>query len=340
MTGSAAADESGAVQRPTDIETTVTARASQDFLLTVITVCLNRADRIAGALDSVARQRADDIEHLVIDGGSKDGTLDVVARYPSVRVVSEPDKGLYDAMNKGIRLARGRYILLLNSDDELADGILAAARGAMEAGYDAICFGTDFRKFKSDGGVDVLGRIVSPELIILSPATSALGSPLINAKILRRAFLSTVGEFNLAYRLAADVDLLLRAAMAGPKVAVLPVVGHHYFEHAGSLTINAEGNNFRRAIDECLAIADDTLARADVTPKVRFLMQAWRGGKRYAIARQGLRQGHGMAAAIRLLPHLPDAVRYGWYLVRRKLRTSEQRLFNEMTYCDPSSRCG
>lgn len=313
----------------------------QQPLLSVVTVCLNRADTIAAAIESVRRQQGngigagdagpDDVEHLIIDGVSTDGTLDVIARYPGVRLVSEPDSGLYDAMNKGVKLARGRYVILLNSDDELADGVVAAARPFMLAGVDVVCAGTDFQRTLADGSKEVIEAIVAPEEIVLSPLTATLGSPLINAKFMRRAFLlESVGLFDLRYRLAADVEHLLRAALVRPRVAILTIVGHHYMEHAGSLTINAAGNNGRRAAEECLAIADAKLAETGVPRRVRKLMRAWRGGKLLAIANTD-RRAQGLPPSwIRGLAGSSDVARFAWYLLCRRLRSPQQRLAEEL----------
>src|SRR5580658_7801579 len=90
--------------------------------ISVITVCYNSAATIADTLDSVANQSWPDVEHIVIDGASTDGTRDIV-KSRGVRVarfVSEPDKGIYDAKNKGIALATGDVIALLNADDRYA----------------------------------------------------------------------------------------------------------------------------------------------------------------------------------------------------------------------------
>jgi glycosyltransferase involved in cell wall biosynthesis len=299
-------------------------------LLTVVTVCLNRADKIGGALDSVVRQRAADVEHVVVDGVSTDGTLQVVARHAHVRLISESDKGLYDAMNKGLQLARGRYVLFLNSDDELADGVIDAVRPYLQAGYDAVCVGADFQRLVDDGTRLVIGCILAPDAIVLSPTTAALGSPLLNAKFLRREFLlEAVGLFDLRYRLASDVDLLLRAALTKPRVAVLPIVGHHYIEHDGSLTINPSGNNGREAAEECIAIADKTLARADLPRRVRFLMRAFRGGKTLAIADID-RRARAPRRRQPMFINASDIVRYCWYLVCRKLRSPEERFAAEI----------
>ncbi len=84
--------------------------------ITVITVCYNSAATIRDTLESVALQSYKNFEHIVVDGGSTDATLAIVRNWTrhSIRLVSEPDNGIYDAMNKGIALARGDYIGMLN----------------------------------------------------------------------------------------------------------------------------------------------------------------------------------------------------------------------------------
>ena len=86
--------------------------------LSVITVCYNAAAFIDDCLRSVAEQTWPNIEHIIVDGLSSDATLEIVRRYPHVtRLVSERDKGIYDAMNKGLDLVTGDYVLFLNADD-------------------------------------------------------------------------------------------------------------------------------------------------------------------------------------------------------------------------------
>ena len=86
--------------------------------ISIITSTYNSADTVRDTLESVAAQTHPDVEHIIIDGLSKDHTLDIVAEFPHVcRVLSEEDKGIYDAMNKGISLATGDIIGILNSDD-------------------------------------------------------------------------------------------------------------------------------------------------------------------------------------------------------------------------------
>ena len=94
--------------------------------ISIITASYNSAENIAFALKSVAMQQYHDIEHIIIDGNSSDDTVAIVADFPHVsKLVSEPDLGIYDAMNKGISLATGDVVGILNSDDYyVADDII------------------------------------------------------------------------------------------------------------------------------------------------------------------------------------------------------------------------
>jgi glycosyltransferase len=86
--------------------------------VSIITVSFNAAKTISATLSSVASQTYPDIEHIVVDGGSTDGTQDVVKEYQHVaKFISEPDDGLYDAMNKGLALSTGEIVVMLNADD-------------------------------------------------------------------------------------------------------------------------------------------------------------------------------------------------------------------------------
>lgn len=102
--------------------------------LSVITVVYNNRDTVADAIDSVLGQDYPEVEYVVVDGGSADGTLDIIRGYGERidRVISESDRGLYDAMNKGVGLATGDVIGILNSDDVYASTtVLSSVADAM-----------------------------------------------------------------------------------------------------------------------------------------------------------------------------------------------------------------
>jgi len=91
--------------------------------ISIITAVYNGEQTIEECINSIINQTYKDIEHIIIDGGSTDGTLDVIKKYKDniSKVISEPDKGIYDAMNKGIALSTGGIIGFLNADDVYAD---------------------------------------------------------------------------------------------------------------------------------------------------------------------------------------------------------------------------
>jgi len=112
--------------------------------ISVITVSYNNCGTLADTLNSVAAQSHPDVEHIIIDGGSKDGTAALLAQWQQRLgpVVSEPDRGIYDAMNKGLALATGDYIGFLNADDVYADpSSLSRLHHAMLAETPDFCYG-------------------------------------------------------------------------------------------------------------------------------------------------------------------------------------------------------
>ncbi len=117
--------------------------------ISVITVVYNSAHTIADALNSVAQQTYSDIEHIVIDGGSSDGTVSVIESHRDAlaHFVSEPDNGIYDAMNKGLRLASGDVIGFLNADDVYAHNEVLSRM------YGDLAKLSNTRQFKPRGGI-------------------------------------------------------------------------------------------------------------------------------------------------------------------------------------------
>lgn len=178
--------------------------------VSIITVAYNSARTIADTLRSVAGQSHADIEHLVIDGASSDGTLEIV-RAAGARVaqlVSERDRGIYDAMNKGLRLASGDLVGFLNADDVLAgpDAIALLVREAERTGADAL-FGDLVYVREGD-----LSRVVRTwRSGAFSRDRLRFGwMPPHPTFYVRRARLPEIGEFDTSFRIAADYDFMLR----------------------------------------------------------------------------------------------------------------------------------
>src|SRR6266566_4427243 len=100
--------------------------------ISVITPSFNSVRTIRATLESVATQDYSDVEHIVMDGGSTDGTLDILKEFPRLIWVSEKDQGHYHAMDKGTRMASGEIVAILNADDCYRPGVLAEVAAAFE----------------------------------------------------------------------------------------------------------------------------------------------------------------------------------------------------------------
>lgn len=178
--------------------------------LSIITVTWNSAATVADTLASVNAQTHDEVEQIVVDGGSTDATLAIVktvGRRVS-RVVSERDHGIYDAMNKGLSLASGDVVGLLNSDDFLASpDVLEAVAAAfadplIDAVYGDLCY----------------VRQYEPEQVVRywrsgpfrTGAFTRGWSPPHPTLYVRKSFYDTHGGFDTSYALAADIDLMVR----------------------------------------------------------------------------------------------------------------------------------
>jgi len=175
--------------------------------VSVITVAYNAADTIADTLASVAEQTHHDIEHIVVDGASSDSTMDVVRRFGHVtRCLSEPDRGIYDAMNKGLALATGDVVGFLNADDAFArPDILERVSSLMAEEKVDLCFADVV--YQRDGRV--LRRYSSARF---RPSRLRFGwEPAHPTCYVRSDFFERVGKFSLDYRISADYEWMLRA---------------------------------------------------------------------------------------------------------------------------------
>lgn len=112
--------------------------------ISIITAVYNGAKTVADTMRSVAEQSHSDVEHIIIDGASTDGTLGVIGQYAAgnTRIVSEPDNGVYDAMNKGLRLATGEVVGFLNADDVYENqDVLKRIAGVFDNSEIDACYG-------------------------------------------------------------------------------------------------------------------------------------------------------------------------------------------------------
>lgn len=184
-----------------------------DPLFSIITVTWNAAGVIAPTMQSVQRQTSSDYEVLIIDGASTDDTLAIVrqASIANLRIFSEPDNGLYDAMNKGIAQARGRYLIFLNAGDRFADDTVLARLALLTADSPGVIYGQTQL-------VDTDGQVVGKRHLT-APKKLTANSFLNGMVVCHQAFAARrdlVPKYDLQYKLSADYDWCIKVLKKSP----------------------------------------------------------------------------------------------------------------------------
>lgn len=180
-------------------------------LITVITVCYNASSTIARTAASVAEQTFGDVEHLVVDGASRDDTLAVARQHgrPDMRIISEPDRGLYDAMNKGLHAARGEFVVFLNAGDKFhSPDTLSDYAAAISEGVDIVYGDTVL--------VDDFGTFIAPRHHS-APERLDADSFKRGMLVCHQAFMvrrAIAPDYDLRYRFSADYDWCIKCLRA------------------------------------------------------------------------------------------------------------------------------
>lgn len=260
-------------------------------LISILTPSFNRAGLIAEAVKSVLAQDYPDFEHIIIDGASTDGTLDVLAHYPHLHIISEPDQGMYDAINKGLQATRGDLIGWLNSDDLLLPGAFHTLAGASSQYMEAPAF---------SGAVDYIS-LDSPHRGVYREYPAVIDDdhywerivdcPATNGWFMRPFIYEKVGQYNTRYRFIADREYLIRVALAGIKPIPIPTAIYRYRQHSGSFTISAEdsrsarrGQQRIRVLSEDLGMLSSFLGQKSLPPAARSALRASHSRRAYRLA--------------------------------------------------------
>lgn len=186
--------------------------------ISIITTCFNRVATIGGAIESVLCQDYPDIEYIIVDGVSTDGSVDAIRKAiagheADVTFISEPDHGMYEAINKGIRAATGDVIGLLHSDDYLYDRHVVAriAERMMETGADFL-YGDGI--FVNSADTDkVVRKWIGGTYRIWKVRHGWL--PLHPTCYIKKSVIERRGMYNETYKIAADSDFLFRYLLGG-----------------------------------------------------------------------------------------------------------------------------
>ena len=173
--------------------------------VSIVTVVYNAQDVLEKAILSVLNQAYDNIEYLIIDGKSTDSTVEIIKKYDNNIIwISEPDNGIFDAMNKGLKISTGDWMLFLGADDTLEpDGIQNLINHTNDAD---IVYGNTHLIFKNG---QKRKQFSDPVECIKHKMIAAHQSFIVKKKVF-----DTIGNFNLEYKLSADYDFMIRAYLS------------------------------------------------------------------------------------------------------------------------------
>ncbi|MEI8140397.1 MAG: glycosyltransferase family 2 protein [bacterium] len=187
--------------------------------LSIITINLNHADGLEKTVKSVIGQTFKDFEFIVIDGGSKDSSLDVIRAYADLitRWVSEPDTGIYNAMNKGLHLAQGEYVYFLNSGDQFYSPLVLDTIFTGAGPIEDMVYG-DFMRANA---TEVNPADLQPDILTLF---RFFRRGLCHQTIFyKRILFASLGDYDETFMIAADWDFTIRVLLADRSTRHLPV---------------------------------------------------------------------------------------------------------------------
>lgn len=221
---------------------------SGDLKITIITVCRNSEMFLNETICSVINQTYHDIEYIVIDGNSTDSTVEIIKEHAANISfwLSEPDRGMYDAINKGLKWATGNYILVLNSDDILAtNNTIQEVVARIDLGKLDYYYGNILKSKEGKFKNVKLFNVTYKELLLSTHGTFAPHPCFFVSSRLN----DVLGGYNLTYKYASDYDYILRAlAIKNVKGKFLDIPVTRFRLHDNSITASGKIGEERKKI--------------------------------------------------------------------------------------------
>ena len=226
-----------------------------EILLSIVIPCYNSERYVGECLESLRIQATECVEVIVVDGGSSDGTLGVVSAYRDVvdHVISEPDQGQSDAINKGFMRAKGQFMTWLNSDDVLLLGVLPPLVEYLEA-TDQDCVFGNVLWFGASGEITRVAygprrneRLVHSHLLL----------PFGPSAFVRRRILEDLGGLDLSYHYIMDIEYWWRIVRSGYKIGRVPFVvwGLRFHEESKTSPVILHGEAPEKMVEERARLA-------------------------------------------------------------------------------------
>ena len=247
------------------------AKSLAKIMITIITPSYNRSGMITDAIESVLTQGFQPFEHIIVDGGSTDGTLEILKQYPHLKVISESDQGMYDALNKGLAASKGEIIGFLNTDDLYADHFFADVSAKFDDETVMAVAGRAIVFSELPEGKNKIVDKYSPEDRSLIEC-STIGSNYFNAWFFRRSLFDQIGKFNTSYKIVGDRDFMLRFALSNLRYTFINDLVYKYRQHEDSLTFDKNGQKREWSADEHLAMTSLYLGDQDLSGRARKLL--------------------------------------------------------------------
>lgn len=240
--------------------------------ITVVMFVFNAVRTIERALMSVTGADQPPVELLVMDGGSTDGTVDVIRRYEKKIAFwrSHPDGGAIEAMNEGVSRATGDIICLLPADDWIEPGALHWVREefARRPELDVVSCGTRFVHYDANGDLHVDEEFMEPRRLELR-MKNIVRCPMTAGHFVSRRMYAQLGNYDASYEMSNDLEFLIRVCLARPHTAVLPRLVYTYRMHPESRTLGGNSTMLLKMMRDNIRVATLHLENSPLRPDER-----------------------------------------------------------------------